>query len=81
MTQSTYDTCLLYSKKPFGVVGLQTDDTLFLADDDFAEREALQLQEARFLAKEWEKLSTTNNLKLNGGIVQLQLQDNILSLT
>src|SRR5450432_2959538 len=81
MTQSTYDTCLLYSKKPFGVVGLQTDDTLFLADDDFAEREALQLQEARFLAKEREKLSATNNLKFNGGIVQLQLQDNILSLT
>jgi hypothetical protein len=89
MTQSTYDPCLLYSREPFGVVGLQTDDTLFLADDEFARQEALQLQKAGFLAKEREKLTTTNSLKFNGGVIQLQPQanalskhqDNILSLT
>ena len=36
MDQSTYDPCLLYSNNPFGVVGLQTDDTLILATHDFA---------------------------------------------
>ena len=36
MTQSTYDLCLLYSRDPFGIVGLQTDDILFLADNEFA---------------------------------------------
>ena len=35
--QSTYDPCLLYSNEPFGVIGLQTDDTLFLTDNEFAE--------------------------------------------
>jgi hypothetical protein len=41
MEQSTYDPCLLYNTKPFGVVGLQTDDTLFVADAQFAEQEQL----------------------------------------
>ena len=74
MTQSTYDPCLLYSArpKPFGVVGLQTDDTLFLADDEFARQEALQLQKAGFLAKEREKLTATNSLKFNDGVIQMQ---------
>jgi hypothetical protein len=41
MTESTYDPCLLYSTihSKFGVVGLQTDDTLILADDEFADQE------------------------------------------
>jgi hypothetical protein len=37
MDQSTYDPCLLQSNEPFGIVGLQTDDTLSLADETFAE--------------------------------------------
>lgn len=41
MEQSTYDPCLLYSNQPFGIVGLQTDDTLFVTDDHFAEQEQL----------------------------------------
>ncbi len=41
MTESTYDPCLLYStiQSHFGVVGLQTDDTLILADDEIADQE------------------------------------------
>jgi len=35
MDQSTYNLYLLYSDKPFGIVGLQTNDTLFLADNTF----------------------------------------------
>lgn len=69
MEQSTYDPCLLYSNRPFGVVGLQTDDTLFVGDDAFAEREQLGLQKARFLAKERERLTINNDLKFNGGII------------
>jgi hypothetical protein len=69
MEQSTYDPCLLYSNHPFGVVSLQTDDTLFVGDDAFAEMEQLGLQKARFLAKERERLITTNDLKFNGGII------------
>jgi len=50
--QSTYDPCLLYSTKPFGVVGLQTDDILVLADPQFAEQEKNQLKKAQFTAKD-----------------------------
>ena len=35
--ESTYDLCLLYSDKNFGIVGIQTDDTLFLVDQAFTD--------------------------------------------
>ena len=35
--ESTYDLCLLYLDEIFGIVGLQTDDTLFLADQAFVD--------------------------------------------
>jgi len=37
MEQSTYDLYLLYNNKPLGIVGLQINNTLFLADKKFAE--------------------------------------------
>ncbi len=79
MEQSTYDPCLLYSNNPFGIVGLQTDDTLFVGDIKFAEQEQLQLQKAGFLAKERECLTSTKGIKFNGGIIQLQ--DDGITLT
>jgi hypothetical protein len=71
MQQSTYDPCLLQSNKPFAVVGLQTDDTLFLADEDFTELELSELSKAKFIAKELEKLTIDTPIKFNGGIIQL----------
>jgi hypothetical protein len=41
----------------FGVIGLQTDNTLLLADKTFAESEEMRLKEAKFLAKGREKLT------------------------
>jgi hypothetical protein len=64
-----YDPCLLYSNRPFGIISLQTDDTLFLGDDDFTEVEHLKLLEAKFLAKEHEYLTTNHDLKFNRGII------------
>jgi hypothetical protein len=69
MTQSTYDPCLLYSNKPFGIVGLQTDNTLFLADKTFADTEENKLYKAKFMAKEQEKLTVVTPLKFNGAII------------
>jgi hypothetical protein len=80
MDQSTYDLCLLHSNSPFGIVGLQTDDTLFVGDDVFAEQEQVQLEKARFLAKERKRLSIDHNLKFNGGIIQLH-DDGSVTLT
>ena len=62
MMESTYDSCLLYTDgndKGFGVVGLQTDDTLILANDIFAAAEEKELKEAKLLAKDREKLTST----------------------
>jgi hypothetical protein len=41
-----------------------------VGDDNFAEVEHLKLQEAKFLAKERERLTTNHNLKFNGGIIR-----------
>ncbi|RFU23765.1 hypothetical protein B7463_g12573, partial [Scytalidium lignicola] len=79
MKPSTYDPCLLYSTEPFGVVRLQTDDTLFVGDAQFAELEQEQLKKANFLAKEHETLTTGKGIKFNGGIIQLN--DTGISLT
>jgi hypothetical protein len=77
MNQSTYDPCLLYSTTPFGLVGLQTDDTLLLADQRFSDREKDELKRAKFTAKEREKLTKETPIKFNGGVITLQGQGNI----
>jgi hypothetical protein len=69
MEQLTYDPCLLYSKQPFGIVGLQTDDTLFVGTNDFAKAEQLKLYKAKFLAKECKCLTVDYDLKFNRGII------------
>jgi hypothetical protein len=56
MTQLTYDPCLLYSNKLFGIVGLQTNNTLFLVNKTFADTEENKLYKAKFIAKERENL-------------------------
>jgi hypothetical protein len=71
MDQSTYDPCLLYSNNPFGIVGLQTDDTLFLTDNAFTEAEQSELYKAEFMAKEREQLTADTPVKFNGGLIQL----------
>ena len=54
-----------------GIVGLQTDDTFFLADKEFAELEDSELKKAGFMAKEREILSLSHRLIFNRGqIVQ-----------
>jgi hypothetical protein len=81
MDQSTYDPCLLQCAKPcFGVVGLQTDDTLFLADSTFAAAKQTELHKAKFMAKDREQLTTTTPLTFNGSVIQLLL-NGTLTLT
>jgi hypothetical protein len=73
MEQSTYNPCFLHSNKPLGIVGLQTDDTLFLADKEFANTKQNELHKAKFMAKEREQLTADTPLKFNGGLIQLVL--------
>ena len=68
----TYDLCLLYCSNPkqgFGIVGMQTDDTLIVADNVFAVWEEEEIWRANILCKPWEKLTIKNPLKFNGAVV------------
>ena len=69
METSTYDPCLLITKTPgecFGVVGMQTDDTLILGTESFSTLEEEQLKEADFQAKPKLMLSSDAPLNFNG---------------
>lgn len=88
MNQSTFDPCLLYTppkvdstnKSGFGIVGLQTDDTLFLANQAFADLEELKLKEAKFQAKPREQLTCQSPIRFNGGLIK-QEEDGKVKLT
>lgn len=47
MKESIYDPYFLYSSGLFDVVEMQTDDTLILADNDFAGKEESVIQTAK----------------------------------
>jgi hypothetical protein len=48
---------------------MQTDDTLFIADDEFATKEDTELGKAKFMAKPKEKLMPENPLSFNSYIL------------
>ena len=79
MVTSTYDPCLLISSygEQFGIVGMQTDDTLILADDQFDTREEEELQKAQFPAKPKSKLTANTQLIFNGCVLTRD-SDNVL---
>jgi hypothetical protein len=59
---------------------MQTDDTLFLASDEFAALEDSELQKAQLTAKPRNKLFTTSNLMFNRCVVTIE-PDGIIHLT
>ena len=51
---SSYDACLLITKdggENFGIVGLQTDDTLNIKTEAFIKKEEKEIIESKFKAK------------------------------
>ena len=81
MITSTFDPCLLIDnsrqQNSCSIVGLQTDDTLILADEDFAAKEEAELKKAKFHAKPRQRLSTGNPLYFNGAMVKLEVDESI----
>ena len=73
MEQSTYDPCLLYrnDESSFGIIGLQTDDTLILANQEFARLEQAKIEAEKLLSKDREPLSADKPIKFNGGLIQV----------
>jgi hypothetical protein len=51
-----------------------------LGDPDFLQKEEVELRKANFLAKDYEQLSASTDLKFNGGIIHLQ-DDGSITLT
>ena len=68
METSTYNPCFLITtlKDKFGVVGMQTDDTIILVDEKFSE---LEKDELVFLAKPKERLTLDTPLIFNSCIL------------
>jgi hypothetical protein len=82
MIESTFDPCLLHTESiHFGVIDIQTDDTLILADDEFATLEENELTRAHLTSKKREKLNLTTSIKFNGGLISLADKGNSLLLT
>ena len=77
MTESTYDACLLFKSEPLGVIGLQTDDTLILADDAFATLEEEAIVAAKIMTKSRECLTTVSPIKFNGMKIELHVDGDI----
>jgi hypothetical protein len=71
MATSTYDPCLLVTttEDGFGIVGMQTDDTIILADEPFSTLEENELLNAKFIAKPKEKLTPDSPLIFNGCVL------------
>jgi hypothetical protein len=71
MATFTYDPCLLITttKTAFGVVGIQTDNTLILGLKEFDTIEDEELTKAKFSAKPKELLSLETLLIFNGCIL------------
>jgi len=85
---STYDPCLLYvndfnpnkeEQGHFAVVGLQTDDSLFLANQPFVDLEGKELGKAKLLSKPLEKLTVQTPLMFNGGLITITKINNKFS--
>ncbi|KAI0997706.1 hypothetical protein K3495_g10483 [Podosphaera aphanis] len=82
MVSSTYDPCLLYttssvSSSAFGLVGMQTDDTLILCYTEFAEREEFELGKANIPAKPREIISHSKPSAFNECILSLSTNGEI----
>jgi hypothetical protein len=73
MISSTYDPCFLITdrNRPFGVVGIQTDDTLILCVDAFTRLKDKELTKANLMAKPKEELTLANQLIFNSYVLTL----------
>src|SRR6266567_1221703 len=71
INQSTYNPCLLYLNNPinFGIVSLQTNNILLLANLVFTASKQEKIKKAKFLTKEHKQLTLKHLIKFNRGII------------
>lgn len=78
MTESTYDSCLLYKSEPLGIIGLETNDTLMLAEGPFAAIEEDAIKTANIMTKERAHLTPETPIKFNSTLIQLAPSGDII---
>ena len=83
MSTSTYDPCLLITNSDadvFGIVGMQTDDTLMLGTAAFMSLEEKKIQKAKFRSKLKAVLTPEVQLDFNGCTLLMDTSEPILNL-
>ena len=79
MSVSTFDPCLLITDgNPFGIVGMQTDDTLMVGTQAFLDLEEKKIQEVGFRTKPRTTLSPEQPLEFNG--CKVTMENHLLGL-
>ena len=73
ITTFTFNPCFLITTTgtPFGIIGMQTDDTIILGDEQFSALKEDELVKANLMTKPKEKLNLTTPLFFNGCILSL----------
>lgn len=71
MTESTYNSYLLHTCKLFGIVVLQTDNTLMLSNNILAAIKEKALKMAKFMTKEQSCFLSKITIKLNSTWIYL----------
>ena len=79
MTESIYDPCLFFRFEPLGTVGMQTNDTLILADNNFAGTEKKAIKLAKIMTKDRKYLTPAHSLKFNGAPIKLDSNGIVLT--
>lgn len=77
MKQSTYNPCLLYRSDPLGIIGLQTDNTLLLANNTFANAEEKAIKHAKLMSKDQDYLTINKSIKFNEALIELTSDSNL----
>ena len=80
MKESTYNHCLFYSFSLFGIVEMQTNNTLILADNNFASKEDKAIKTAKIITKDWEHLTSSQSLKFNEKQIKFDLKKIVLRI-
>ncbi len=79
MTKSTYDFCLLFiNQSVFELIKMQTDDTLMLRNDRFAELKESELKKAKLMFKKREMLITLTSIKFNNEMIIIDSSGTLL---
>ena len=78
MIELTYDLYLFHSIESFGLIDLQTDDTLIFVSNDFVIKKNEAIKTINIMIKKRECFNTTNSIKFNDMKIEFQKNETII---